>query len=465
MVASVVALAAVRAETSKPTNESEIHDCGLREPQFFCARCLMRMRADIIMPMNRNQHPLAEVIAVGDEMTSGQRLDTNTQWLAQQLNSIGIEVAYHATVGDDLQRQTDVIRTAMNRANLVLMTGGLGPTKDDLTRQAIADAAGVGLELDESAVAHIESIFARNNRTMSPTNRNQGQFPVGGKLIHNEEGTAPGIDFKFGSSRVFAMPGVPYEMKLMWESYVADQIVSSFGSKKVIRHHALRCFGIGESEAESRMPDLIARDREPRVGITASKSIISFRITAVADSDEACHLQIDSTSHYIRETLGEVVFGENDDRLCDATFRLLSDHELSVSFVDFQFGSVAASLLREGIPAQEVAKSLPLYLSLDGQTPAQWTGAKNDAKSLDLAAVKIREQSNSDIGIAVGRIAPTEHDADIGKFEVAISIAGESGCRTREFSHVGHSSMRLARSANQVVNFLRLVLISRLENE
>lgn len=414
--------------------------------------------------MNPNQHPIAEVIAVGDEMTSGQRLDTNTQWLAQQLNSIGIEVAYHSTVGDNLQRQTDVIRTAMDRANIVLMTGGLGPTKDDLTRQAIADAADVALEIDEVAVAHIESIFARNNRPMSPTNRNQGQFPAGGKLIHNEEGTAPGVDFEFGSSRVFAMPGVPYEMKLMWDSYIADELVSTFGTKKVIRHHALRCFGIGESEAESRMPDLIARDRHPRVGITASKSIISFRITAVADSDEECHVQISSTSEYIRETLGEVVFGENEDRLSDATAKLLIDGDLSVAFVDFQFGSVAASLLREGVPEHALAKTLPLYLSVDGQNPDRWTMIDSGDPPLNRAATKIRKDANSDIGIAIGRIAPTADDANIGKFQVSISIADESECRTREFSHVGHSSMRLARSANQVVNYLRLALISRLEN-
>ena len=139
--------------------------------------------------MNQKQTIIAEVIAVGDEMTSGQRLDTNSQWLAQQLNDLGIEVAYHSTVGDDLGRQTEVIRTALGRVNVVLMTGGLGPTKDDLTRQAIADAAKVELVTDDSALAHIETIFARRNREMSPANRQQALYPRGGKTIHNEEGT------------------------------------------------------------------------------------------------------------------------------------------------------------------------------------------------------------------------------------------------------------------------------------
>ena len=235
---------------------------------------------------------LAEVIAVGDEMTSGQRLDTNTQWLAQQLNDLGIEVGYHSTVGDDLQRQTDVIRSAMDRAEIVLMTGGLGPTQDDLTRQAIADAAAVELLSDAEALTHIESIFARNNRVMSPANKAQALYPAGGQTIHNEEGTAPGVDFSNGRSRIFAMPGVPYEMKLMWETWVGPQISKMFGSEKVIRHHVLRCFGVGESQAESMMPDLIDRQRQPRVGITASYSIISFRIMATADSEQQCLKQI-----------------------------------------------------------------------------------------------------------------------------------------------------------------------------
>jgi nicotinamide-nucleotide amidase len=411
--------------------------------------------------MNDSKAPIAEVIAVGDEMTSGQRLDTNTQWLAQQLNDLGIEVAYHSTVGDDLARQTEVVRTAMQRANIVLMTGGLGPTKDDLTRQAIADAGGVELEMDEDALKHIESIFARHKREMSPANRQQAQYPRGGRTIHNEEGTAPGVDFSCGSSRVFAMPGVPYEMKLMWDSWVKPEIEAAHGNEKVIRHHVLRCFGVGESQAESMMPDLMDRDREPRVGITASMAIISFRISATANSEQECKQQIDSTVAYIRETLGDVVFGENDDELSSVIARMLNERNRSVAFVDFQFGSAAASLLHNGI-LEDCGNPVQLFTSI-AQSPQEWVGDNSllDIAATELAAVQVRKQSGADIGIAVGRLVHTEADSTLGKFPVAISFADEDKPIVETFRFGGHSSMRVARSANQVVNFLRLTLLSR----
>lgn len=411
--------------------------------------------------INAAASPVAEIIAVGDEMTSGQRLDTNSQWLAQQLNNLGIEVAFHSTVGDDLQRQTDVVRAALNRANVVLMTGGLGPTKDDLTRQAIADAVGVELEVDTEALAHIESIFAKHKREMSPANRQQATFPCGGSTIHNEEGTAPGVDFPFGDSRLFAMPGVPYEMKLMWEQHVAPAVTAMSGSQKIIRHHILRCFGIGESQAEAMMPDLINRDREPRVGITASFSVISFRITATGQTEQECTQQIESTSAYIRETLGEVVFGENDDRLCDVTTKLLSENELSVSFIDFQFGSAAASLLREGLSPGD-RDTLLHFSSLDSQSPQQWVEDDSllDVAAVEQAAIRIQQQTSSKIGIAIGKLSSEDGDDSRGKFPVAISFEGNANPLSKTFRFGGHSSMRIAKSANQVVDFLRLTLLS-----
>lgn len=402
---------------------------------------------------------LAEIIAVGDEMTSGQRLDTNSQWLATQLNDLGIEVGYHSTVGDDLQRQTDVIGAAMERAQVVVMTGGLGPTKDDLTRQAIADSAGVELLSDEKALAHIESIFKRNNRVMSPANQVQACYPAGGQTIHNEEGTAPGVDFSKGDSRIFAMPGVPYEMKLMWETWVGPQIAKMFGNDKVIRHRVLRCFGVGESRAESMMPDLIERDREPRVGITASYSIISFRITATADSEAACDKQIAETEAYIRETLGEVVFGVGEETLGGVTAKLLSQQELSVSFVDFQFGSAAARVLRAGL-SDDQRQLLRSSLAIDGQTMQQWIDddQKPNDDALKIAAQEIRQRSGSKIGVAVGPFIGKRGEDTAGKFPVAISFDDSDNIIVETFRFGGHSSMRETRSANQVVNFLRLVV-------
>ncbi|HVX60382.1 MAG TPA: competence/damage-inducible protein A, partial [Pirellulales bacterium] len=154
---------------------------------------------------------IAEVISIGDELTSGQRLDTNSQWLSQRLGEIGIPVMYHTTVADDLEANVSVFRTAVGRADVVISTGGLGPTADDLTREALARLVGAELVLDEASLAHIQAMFSRRKRDMPERNRVQAMFPAGSRVIFNPHGTAPGIDLdvppKIGRpSRVIALP-------------------------------------------------------------------------------------------------------------------------------------------------------------------------------------------------------------------------------------------------------------------
>src|SRR5687768_2432253 len=158
----------------------------------------------------------AEIISIGDELTSGERLDTNTQWIAQRLNEIGIPVAFHTTVADDLAANVLVFRQACERADVIVASGGLGPTADDLTRQALAEMAGVELVQDDAALEHIRALFARRGREMPPNNLVQALFPRGSRVIPNPHGSAPGIDFEVSragglSARIFALPGVPAE--------------------------------------------------------------------------------------------------------------------------------------------------------------------------------------------------------------------------------------------------------------
>ena len=177
--------------------------------------------------------------------------------------------------------------------------------------------------------------------------------------------------------------------------------------------------------------------------------------------DRECTQQIESTSAYIRETLGEVVFGENDDRLCDVTTKLLSENELSVSFIDFQFGSAAASLLREGLSPGD-RDTLLHFSSLDSQSPQQWVEDDSllDVAAVEQAAIRIQQQTSSKIGIAIGKLSSEDGDDSRGKFPVAISFEGNANPLSKTFRFGGHSSMRIAKSANQVVDFLRLTLLS-----
>lgn len=285
----------------------------------------------------------AEVISIGDELTSGQRLDTNTQWLSLRLGELGVATVRHTTVGDDLSSNIDAFALAAGRADIVVATGGLGPTLDDLTRQAMADAFAAPLELDLESLKRIELMFAQRNREMPERNRVQAMFPRGSRVIPNPHGSAPGIDMTVAmtidgeaqSSRIFALPGVPAEMKQMWFESVVPRLEQSLGTHQgPLRHHAVKLFGIGESDVEVRLPDLIHRGRQPTVGITVSRATITLRIAGRAHNNEQFAELIAPTLLEIQQALGELIIGEGEVELEDVVLGQLVQRQLTMACVE-----------------------------------------------------------------------------------------------------------------------------------
>lgn len=304
----------------------------------------------------------AEVISIGDEMTSGAKLDTNSPWLSQRLGELGVQVRFQSMVGDALQDNVDVFRIAAARADVVIATGGLGPTADDLTRDALSIVSGRPLVLQPSALAHIESLFRGRGREMPPRNRVQAMFPEGALEIFNPQGTAPGIDLTLprpggGAARIFALPGVPAEMKGMFQQVVAPRLVEQLGGqRRVIRQAVVKCFGLGESDMEAKLGDMIARDRVPRVGITVSAATISLRITAEAEDEAACWRMIDATRQEIGRCAGEYIFGEGEDcELQDALGQILADRGQRLATLEAGHGSMLAGWLAGIRPGQVFA--------------------------------------------------------------------------------------------------------------
>lgn len=260
----------------------------------------------------------AEVISIGDEMTSGARLDTNSRWISRRLGELGIDVRFHSTVGDSLEDNVSIFRTAAGRADYVISTGGLGPTRDDLTREAMAELSGRPLEFRSEVYQHIESLFAKRKREIPERNRLQAMFPAGSQEIFNPQGTAPGVDLTLypaatSACRIFALPGVPAEMRRMFDETVAPRILESRSAGRCIRHQVMKFFGVGESDMEQRLGELIARGRQPRIGITVSAATISLRITATGDSDEECGSLIQATRAEILQRAGDLYFGDGED--------------------------------------------------------------------------------------------------------------------------------------------------------
>jgi nicotinamide-nucleotide amidase len=391
----------------------------------------------------------AEIIAIGDEITTGQRLDTNSQWLAERLTELGLDVVYHTTVADELAANVDVFRIASQRADVVVATGGLGPTADDLTREALAQMLGTQLVLDTASLAHIEQLFASRGRTMPERNQAQALFPQGSEPLPNEHGTAPGIFAQVARDgrppcRLFALPGVPAEMKPMFADLVAPRIAGD-GAPRVICHRRIHCFGLGESHVEAKLPDLIKRGREPRVGITASGATITLRITAAGESQPECRALMKPTVDLIYSALGDLIFGEEDDELQTVLVRLLQERGQHVATAEVASAGLMAEWLSAADPSRGVFGGGIVC-------PSQQAGA------VDLAR-EARRQFATDWGLAVGPIVESVDSGQTTGPAFAVAIVGAGVEVIDWFGNMSHPSLQAVRNAKIGLNTLRLALV------
>jgi nicotinamide-nucleotide amidase len=413
----------------------------------------------------------AEVIAIGDELTSGERLDTNSQWLSQQLVQLGIPVSHHTTVGDDQAAIVAVLAEACRRSDVVVISGGLGPTADDLTRQAMADMTGRPLVEDPRSLRHIRALFRVRGRVMPEQNTIQAHFPEGSQPIANPHGTAPGIaltmDRANGTSvSFFALPGVPAELKEMWHATVAPALVARCGtSRRVIRQRVIRCFGAGESEIESRLPDLVRRGREPLVGITASQATITLRVVAEGADVAECEAKLTPTVATIYSCLGPLIYGEGEMELADAVVQHLTERSQTLATVEWGTAGLMASWLGD-VPASAacwrgglIVRDRESLSRVLGVLVEGGDGLPIDAQPLvaQMAAAG-RERCGSDYGLAIG---PFPEGAVSLAGRVHVAVAGRGQLVSESFVFAAHPAIQRDRCAKQALNFLRLTLAER----
>jgi len=405
----------------------------------------------------------ASVISIGNELLSGQAVNTNAAYLGEQLLSIGVPVISSYTVGDEIDSIVRSFSSASNDADVVIATGGLGPTDDDLTRQALAKWLGAELQLQDELLQTIQDFFTRRNRQMSSKNKIQAYIPAGAKALANNLGTAPGIMAELKGKSLFALPGVPSEMMRMFEESVLPEL-TRLSIEQVVVIRKLRCFGTGESNIAELIDPLMKRGRNPLINSTASCGVITLTITATAKDKDEARQMAEKDEKSLRNKLGELVYGTGEQTLAEVVGEKSAQQKKTIAVAESCTGGYLAKLLTD-IPGASryfthgwVTYSNSAKISELG-VPAHLI-EKHGAVSEEVAqamAQGAKKRAGTAFAIGVTGIAgPADGSERKPAGLVYISIDSDNRCETKRFIFFGSRDTIRLRAAQTALNMLRL---------
>jgi len=401
-----------------------------------------------------------EIVTIGSELLHGQIIDTNASYLARTLNSIGLNIAFHTTVGDISTQIKDVLFQAWERNDLIITTGGIGPTEDDLTREVIADLVGVPLIFKKKLMDQIESMFKHIGYGMPENNRKQAFIPDGATPIPNEMGTAPGFIIEKESKVIVALPGVPKELKYLLNKKVVPHLKTRFQlDQELISSKTLKVTGIGESKVDTQIKDLIKENSNPTIGILASPGDIRITITAWAKSEREAEALIRPIEQEMRSRLGITIYGINDDTLNGVVTNLLNQRGETLSILEtFSGGELTGRLqgsllspLHESIVIGKEEQILS-FLNKKGHD------LEINRETTESLAKKIKREGNSSIGLALlGTLKTAEKGYSV---DAHVVVSGNNVNGRYSWKMGGDIPTLQNRSAIIALNTLRLALIS-----
>ena len=405
-----------------------------------------------------------EIVSIGSELLLGQIVDTNSAWISQRLAENGANVYYKSCVGDNLNRMTEVLRIALERADVVITGGGIGPTQDDLTREAVADVFDVDVVTDPDSLTELHERFQNRGFILTKNNERQAQIPDGATVIRNPNGTAPAFMVESDKGTIISLPGVPFEMKWLITNEIIPYLQDKYDLGETIHYRVLKVADLGESAVDHLIGHLIAESSNPTVGVLARPGQVDVRIAARAPSVDAAKELILPMEHQVRDLLGEHVFGVDEETIESVIGAMLREREATVAvYEDLSAGAVSDSMRTAAgnrfLEAIVANTDLPGDRLIGAQNGNEISG---EQRAIALARA-IREHSGASIGIAVHGItesAETENSAvNLGRGDTYIVICDAEKTEVRHVRSAGSGAPDRRRAAMYAFGTLRQHLL------
>lgn len=402
------------------------------------------------------------VVAIGTELLLGQIVDTNSSWLGEQLAAAGIDSLFQVKVGDNLGRIVATLKSTLEQTDAVIICGGLGPTHDDITREAIAEIMGVELEMNDEVALVIEQMFTARNRRMPENNLRQAMVPRGAKIIEQRRGTAPGLICPVGDKVMYAVPGVPFELYEMFERAILPDLLTRSGEASVIKSRVLRTWGDSESGLNERLVGVISELEKvgnPTLAFLASGwEGIKVRLTAKANTEQDAMNLIDVWDAKVRSEVGDIVFGVDGQTMESVVLDILRKKNLTLAIAESVTGGLVSGRLTAVPGASDVFRGA--VVSYASEVKYEVLGVTNEVVVSEAAAKEmatgVRKALGSDIGLSLTGVAgPSEQQGvKVGTLCVGVAMPDSSAKSMTMHLPIGREQMRQL-SVISALNFLR----------
>jgi nicotinamide-nucleotide amidase len=412
------------------------------------------------------------LLAVGSEMLTPFRVDTNSLFVTEQLNTIGVDVRMKAVVGDDVAELTAILRSALEWSDVIVVTGGLGPTEDDITRDAVARVLNLSMSEDEAVVSRIRDRFSRRGLTMPDINRRQGMVPRGAVLLENANGTAPGLWLERGRTAIVLLPGPPREMKPMFEAVVRDRLAPRAGGRGLFRR-VIKITGRTESDVDATVQPIYGRWASQDVPISttilAVLGQIELHLTATAADRASADRALDAAVDELHAALGEAVYSVDGLGLEAVVAGLLTTGHLTIATAESCSGGLLSSRLTDVPGSSAYMQQGVICYSNESKTaltgvPASLIEAQGAVSESVASAMAtgIRARAGTDVGVGITGIAgPTGGTPEKPVGTVAIAVSALDEQRVRTFQFFGSRDLVKFQSSQAALNMLRLMLTKR----